>query len=130
MRFSLKGPINFLLGDWRILGIYNYQNSFNPFKDSYISPGSMSLPAAFTFGNAALNYNLRGFALYNEDMALAKSFRIKERFRCEFRWEAFNSLNRVVWGNPGTNVSAANFGKIAGQGNPPRIMQVGLKINY
>jgi len=97
MRFSLKGPINFLLGDWRILGIYSYQNSFNPFKDSYISPGSMSLPAAFTFGNAALNYNLRGFALYNEDMALAKSFRIKERFRCEFRWEAFNSLNRVVW---------------------------------
>jgi len=61
--------------------------------------------------------------------ALAKSVRIKERFRCEFRWEAFNSLNRVVWGNPGTNVSAANFGKIAGQGNPPRIMQVGQKIN-
>ena len=28
----------------------------------------MSLPAAFTFGNAALNYNLRGFALYNDDM--------------------------------------------------------------
>ena len=165
-RFSLKGPVNFLLGDWRISGIFSYQNntplafttslanplfggpirpnvgngvpfrapisgdSFNPFKDNYISPGFMTLPTAFTFGNAALNYNFRGFAPYNEDMALAKTFRFKERIRCEFRWEAFNSLNRVVWGNPGTNVSAANFGKIAGQGNSPRIMQVGLKINY
>ncbi|HUQ93637.1 MAG TPA: hypothetical protein VM120_18290 [Bryobacteraceae bacterium] len=90
----------------------------------------MTLPSAFTFGNAALRYNFRGFALYNEDLSLAKSFRVKERVRFELRWEAFNALNRVVWGNPATNVSAANFGKIARQGNPPRIMQVGLKISY
>jgi hypothetical protein len=165
-RFSMRGPLNALFGDWRLSGIYSYQNntplafttslanqlfggpirpnvsngvpfrapvagdSFNPFKDNYISPNFMTLPAAFTFGNAALNYNLRGFAPMNEDHVLAKSFRIKERFRCEFRWEAFNTLNRVVWGNPATNVSAANFGKISGQGNSPRIMQVGLKINF
>jgi hypothetical protein len=90
----------------------------------------MTLPAAFSFGSAARNYNLRGFALYNEDMALAKSFHIKERIRCEFRWEAYNALNRVVWGAPNTNVSASAFGKISGQGNPPRNMQLGLKINY
>src|SRR5206468_3503817 len=97
-RFSLKGPMNFLLGNWRISGIYGYQNntplafttslanplfggpvrpnvgngvpfrapisgsSFNPFKDNYISPGFMTLPAAFTLGSAALNYNFRGCA--------------------------------------------------------------------
>jgi hypothetical protein len=105
-------------------------SKFDPFKDNYISPGFMTLPAAFTFGNAALRYNLRGFAVYNEDMTLAKTFRFKERVRAELRWEAFNALNRVVWGNPATNVSAANFGKIAGQGTAPRIMQVGVKINY
>ncbi|MGH9667727.1 MAG: TonB-dependent receptor domain-containing protein [Bryobacteraceae bacterium] len=105
-------------------------SSFNPFKDNYISPGFVTLPAAFMFGTAALNYNLRGFALYNEDMALAKSFHIKERVRCEFRWEAYNALNRVVWGAPNTNISSSAFGKISGQGNPPRNMQLGLKINY
>ena len=63
-------------------------------------------------------------------MTLSKMLYIKERFRAELRWEAFNALNRVVWGNPATNVSAANFGKIAGQGNAPRLMQVGVKINY
>src|SRR5690242_5323672 len=71
--------------------------SFNPFKDNYINPGFMTLPSAFTLGTAALNYNYRGFAPFNEDMALAKTFRIKERVRCDFRWEAYNSFNRVVW---------------------------------
>jgi outer membrane receptor protein involved in Fe transport len=105
-------------------------DTFNYTKDNFITPGFMTLPASFTFGTAARNYNLRGFASYNEDMALMKNFHIKERFRCELRWEAFNALNRVVWGSPATNVSAANFGKVSGQGNSPRLMQVGLKINY
>jgi len=105
-------------------------DKFDYTKDNYISPGFMRLPTSFTFGTAALNYNFRGFASYNEDMALVKNFRIKERFRCEIRWEAFNALNRVVWGGPATNVSAANFGKVSGQGNSPRVMQMGLKITY
>ena len=105
-------------------------SKFDPFKDNYISPRFMTLPSAFTFGNAALRYNFRGFAVFNEDMTLAKTFRIKERVRAELRWEAFNVLNRVVWAAPATNVSAANFGKISGQGTAPRIMQVGVKINY
>ena len=105
-------------------------DKFDPFKDNYITPGFMTLPAAFSFGNAALRYNYRGFAIFNEDMTLAKTFRIKERTRLDLRWEAFNVLNRVIWGNPATNISAANFGKIAGQGNSPRIMQVGVKISF
>ena len=105
-------------------------SAFNPFADNYINPRFMTLPSAFTMGTAAFNYNFRGFAQYNEDMTLAKSLLIRERFRCELRWEAFNALNRVVWGNPATNVSASNFGKIAGQGTAPRLMQVGVKISY
>jgi hypothetical protein len=105
-------------------------SSFNPFQDNYINPGFLTLPAAFTFGTAARNYNLRGFASFNEDMALVKSFQFRERFRCELRWETYNSLNRVVWGAPNTNVSSSAFGKISGQGNPPRTMQVAVKISY
>ncbi len=105
-------------------------DKFDYTKDNFISPGFMTLPASFTFGSAARNYNVRPFAAHNEDLALLKSFRIKERFRCEIRWEAFNALNRVRWGGPATNVSAANFGKVSGQGNSPRVMQMGLKINY
>jgi hypothetical protein len=105
-------------------------STFNYTKDRYISPGFVTLPASFTFGTAARNYNLRGFASYNEDMALVKNFSIKERFRCELRWEAFNVLNRVVWGSPATNVSTTNFGAVSGQGNSPLVMPVGVKINY
>ena len=38
-------------------------SKFDPFKDNYISPRFMTLPSAFTFGNAALRYNFRGFAV-------------------------------------------------------------------
>jgi hypothetical protein len=104
--------------------------SFDPFKDNYISPGFMTLPAPYTFGTAAFNYNLRGFASYNEDLMLAKIFRVGERVRFELRGETFNAFNRVVWRAPGTNVSASDFGKISGQENAPRTIQLGLKINY
>lgn len=104
--------------------------TFDPFKDNYISPGLMTLPPAYTFGNTAFNYNLRGFASYNEDFMLAKIFHVGERLRFELRGESFNAFNRVVWRAPSTNVSASDYGKISGQGNTPRTIQVGLKINY
>jgi hypothetical protein len=126
----LGGPIRPNVGSGVPFRAATASDKFDPFKDNYISPGFMRLPAAFTLGDAALRYNYRGFAQFNEDMTLSKSFRIKERINCQLRWEAFNALNRVVWGSPATNVSAANFGKIAGQGNPARLMQVGIKINY
>jgi hypothetical protein len=53
----------------------------------------MTLPAAFTMGTRSIT--TRGFASYNEDMTLSKMLYIKERFRAELRWEAFNTLNRV-----------------------------------
>ncbi len=104
--------------------------SFDPFRDRYIHTGFLTLPAAFTFGNAAFNYNYRGFASYSEDIALEKSFRFSEQWRLVLRGEAFNLLNRVRWGAPATNVSNANFGQISGQGNAARTLQVGAKLRW
>ena len=46
------------------------------------------------------------------------------------RLEAFNVLNRIVWGAPNTNFNDANFGMITSQGNSPRQMQLGLKLYW
>lgn len=60
-----------------------------------------------------LGYNVfRGPSGFTYDAALHKTFAITERHRLNFRFEMFNALNHKVLGNPVTNRSDANFGKI------------------
>lgn len=66
-----------------------------------------------------------------ENISVARTFVFTEKLRADFRWEAFNLLNRVRWGNPNTNINdAANFGLITTQGNTPRQMQFGIKVEF
>lgn len=89
-----------------------------------------SQPAAFTLGNMSpLVADLRNHHINNLDASLFKIFSLTEKFRLQFRAEAFNSLNRVRFGSPNTTVTAgANFGRITTQANDPRQMQFGLKL--
>lgn len=48
----------------------------------------------------------------------------------EIRVESFNVLNHFNWGNPGTNFSAATFGRIPSLAGSPRIMQFGVKYGF
>lgn len=44
--------------------------------------------------------------------------------------EAFNLLNNINWGNPTTNLSSSNFGRIQTQAGDSRIMQFGNKYAF
>lgn len=56
------------------------------------------------FGNAGLDI-LRGPGLVNLDFGLFRDFRLTERFKFQFRTEAFNLTNTPHFNNPGRNVS-------------------------
>jgi hypothetical protein len=60
---------------------------------------------------------------------LSKQFRVTEGKNLQFRWEAFNLFNRVNYGNPSTNITSSNFGKIT-SANTARYMQFGLKFLF
>ena len=63
-------------------------------------------------GNATrYNPKVRVFPNLNENISLSKTFPIKERFQLDFRAEAFNLLNRVVFGNPQANLNSNAFGR-------------------
>ena len=108
------------------------RGDFDPARDRYLDIAAFSQPAAFTIGNAPpVLPNVRTFALFNEDFSVLKDFRIYEAHRIQFRAEFFDIFNRVVFGAPGTNINApATFGKIGGQANSPRNIQLGLKYVF
>jgi hypothetical protein len=86
-------------------------------------------PAAF--GNVTrYNPKVRAFWNKNEDVSLAKSFHISENARIDLRGEAFNILNRTVFGTGSTNLDDPRFGQVTNQVNDPRRMQIGLKIYW
>jgi hypothetical protein len=66
----------------------------------------------------------------NENFSLAKRFLITESVRLDLRWEMFNAFNRFRPSTGSTNVQDPNFGRVQGQFNEPRRMQLGLKLYW
>jgi hypothetical protein len=48
----------------------------------------------------------------------------------QFRAEAFNVFNNVVFGYPDSGLSDVNYGRVTSQINAPRILQLGLKFYF
>jgi hypothetical protein len=95
----------------------------------WVTPAAFANPPRYTYGNASRT--LPGVlkpGLVNFDAMLAKNFRIAERFRAQFRWEAFNLTNTPAWGPPSNAFGSSNFGVVTAGGR--RIMQLGLKIYW
>ena len=97
----------------------------------YFDTSVFSQPTAFTFGNTARTLpDVRGPGQQNIDFSLFKNFRPIERMTVQFRAEAFNLLNQVVFGMPNGTLANAAFGSITGQANASRSVQFGLKLLF
>jgi hypothetical protein len=94
----------------------------------YFDPRAFASPAPFTFGNLGRNA-LRGPGFKNFDLGLFKNFFITERFRLQYRAEAFNAFNHTNFSNPG-NFGTPNFGRSTGTQNAQRSIQMGLKLYF
>jgi hypothetical protein len=62
------------------------------------------------------------------DISVFKNFGIREPLTAQFRAEAFNLLNRVVFGSPNIVLSSGQFGVISTQANSPRTIHLALKL--
>lgn len=95
-------------------------------------------PPPFTFGNVGRTLpDVRAPGINDIDFSLLKSTRIRERFRVQFRVEAFNVLNHANYLSPGGTFTPDSQGRNA---NPnlgvitaardARIVQLGLKVLF
>lgn len=94
--------------------------------NQYFNTAAFKITPDGSFGNVGRN-TLRGPGIVNFDFAVFKDFQLSERFgKIQFRNEYFNIFNNVNFFNPGSSVTAANFGKISGT-REPRFIQFALK---
>jgi hypothetical protein len=84
--------------------------------------------ATVTYGNSPRN-PVVGPGDKALDIAIGKSFQVREGQRLEFRLEAFNSTNTPQFNNPNTTMGNANFGRITGAGTQ-REAQLALKYVF
>ena len=125
-------------------------DKFDPYVDRYFKPATtasfngdvatITSQGYFPFqprdrvGNMTKNNpKMRNFPLRNEDVSLAKTFTMSEanHVTADMRFEAFNVLNRTIFGTPNTNMSdIANFGLVRTQANAARRMQFAVKLNW
>ena len=82
------------------------------------------------FGNAGRNI-VRGPRVDVMNFGLHKEFALTERFKLEFRSEAFNLLNKTNFDSPNSNRSSGGFGTITStNNNPARQIQFALRLAF
>jgi hypothetical protein len=88
----------------------------DPTKDFVLNPKAWAEPAAGQFGGGALYYNdYRQQRQPDEQLSLARTFRIRERMNLQVRAEFFNALNRTRLVNP-TSTNALATQTVNAQG--------------
>jgi hypothetical protein len=88
------------------------------------------------FGNYVRRYptrwaNVRASRVNEVNFGLYKNFRTGEKWKAQFRGEAFNLFNHPRFDAPSTNPGSASFGVVAPvQLNQSRTIQLALKISF
>ena len=95
----------------------------------WFNPAAFASPAAFTYGNVGRN-TVYGPGIQTLDVALVRSFVIRESTRFELRGEAFNALNHSNFGTPNRFVNTPQFGTITEASTPGRELQVSARFSF
>ena len=136
----LSGQDNSLTGEGfdrpnLVPGVPVYTSSMGP-NLQYLNPQAFAQNATGTFGNLGRNViNYPG--AIQVDVALSRSFSLKERLKLEWRAEAFNVINHTnftgysanTYGGLTATLTSAQFGRITTAGDP-RILQFALKLLF
>lgn len=120
----------------RVIGNYLDASAFTRAPEA---PFGTSL-ADQDFGNSGVGL-VRGPGQHNIDIALERTFPVKERSSFRFRTEFFNLTNTPQFANPGNNLgygdptllhpaASPSFGKITGTVSNPRIIQFAAKYVF
>ena len=103
----------------------------------FFDTSAFAQPTGVRFGNVGRN-TMRAPGVVNLDLSLFRTFKLTERFKLEFRAEAFNITNTPHFNAPDSDVSSSDFGKIlstdngenTAAGGRSRSFRFGLRLNF
>ena len=164
-RWLTKGPARLIAGGWSFSTVTTIQspppftvtaqtNTTNAFSAGALRPNvahnpnldnhtvarwfdtlAFTQPAIYQFGNEGVGI-LRGNGLRNVDLSVERIFQFKERYKVEFRAEAFNAFNHTNFGLPNASFGSPNFGIVTSAGGAstsagaPRQIELGARIRF
>jgi hypothetical protein len=109
-----------VVGNWKLS---------NRTPQQWFNKAAFADPTQYTFGNDGRDF-MRSQAMKNWNFSLMKQWHFKENKYVEFRGSAFNFTNDVVFSVPGTTIGTASFGTVSAQRNPPRDIELQMKIHF
>jgi hypothetical protein len=116
-----------------LLGPLTRNDGSNWLTQYFATPTNAVTPPPFTVGNAPREISsARAPGTATTALSFFKQFAlpIREGSMLEFRAEAFNALNHPQFSPPNLTVGSSAFGKVTGQANSPRQVQLGLKLYF
>lgn len=150
---NLGSAGNAVLGGWTVAGIYTARSG-RPFTvtqgslegaawlpnvigdptgqqtvDSWFNVAAFQRVPAGAFGNAGRN-TVRGPGYVTFDLSLQRRIPITQRVAATLRWDVFNLLDRANFGNPNSDITAANAGTISTLAGDPRVMQLAIRLHF
>ena len=146
---SLHPVLNAAFGGWQLSGIYSYRSGEfirfgaaemagdpaidNPGPGKWFNTDAFRVLPAFTPRTNPYQYSgITGPIFWNTDATVSKNFPIKERYKLEFRFEAYNLTNSLMWAPPNVAVGNPLFGRSTAQAttNRGREMQYTLRFIF
>lgn len=147
------GPVlNRFIGGWSVSGAYTYATGealgwgnviyyggalgYNPRGvDGAFDTTRFNTDSRLQLANNIRSFpsrfgNLRQNGPSNFDATILKNIPILENVRLQFRTELFNVMNHVQFVMPNTSPTSSSFGRITGQYNLPRTVQMALRLMW
>ena len=101
---------------------------------NWLNEDAFENPAPYTLGDAGRTLpGIRGPGRITFDLMLGKNFTWgrNEKWRAQFRWEAYDFTNTPAFNIPNTSFGSGSFGLVVNTlPNTRRIMQLGLRISF
>jgi hypothetical protein len=144
---SMHPVINGIIGGWQVSGIYIYRSgeflrvggadvSGGPFTDNpgpqkWFNTDAFKVQTSFTPRLNPYQYpGITGPIFWDVDGTLSKTFPFKERYKFEFRFEAYNLTNSLMWANPNVTPGNALFGRSTAQANTNRGREMQYTLRF
>lgn len=133
---GLSRAADALIGGWQVTGLFTFTSGDYPRFGNLIVTGNpcQNVPSGYYFNPSVFSvlpantYVLRtnplqyscivGPNFVNLDATLQKNFHITEKVQAQLKMTAYNALNKLNYGSPSTDRTAADFGQAIYQGSP------------